>query len=104
MNRNYFVELKTGKKKVETRAAIVKYRNIKAGDRIEFVCGNERFSRVVRSVKIFKSLVSLLKKYRIADIMPDVRSFEDFQRSYYSYPGYKEKLKKFGIIALTFKK
>lgn len=103
-NAVFFRDIRTGRKKVETRAATVRYRNITAGDRIEFVCGEEGFSRTVKSATIFKDFKGLLKKYHMTDITPGIKSLEEFKHAYYGYPGYREKLKKFGIIALTFKK
>ena len=50
-NRDIFNAIKSGQKKVETRAATVKYKNIKEGDEVVFVCGKDKFSKQVGSVK-----------------------------------------------------
>ncbi len=42
INKDIFEAIKSGKKKVETRAATEKYRNIKAGDTVKLVCENEQ--------------------------------------------------------------
>ena len=47
-DRKNFLEIKRGDKWVETRAAIERYAQIKKGDKLIFVCGKERFSKVVK--------------------------------------------------------
>jgi len=42
----------------------------------------------------------MLKAISFKKIMPWVKSIADARKTYYSYPGYKEKIKKFGIVAL----
>lgn len=98
VNRDIFNSIKSGKKKVETRAATIKYRDIKMGDILIFVCGRDRFSRIVKNTRVFKSTDSMLGVFKVKDIMPDLSSKADLERAYYSYPGYKEKIKKFGLI------
>ena len=104
VNKDFFRTIKNGKKKVETRAATVKYQNIKPGDLVVFVCGKEHFSRTARSARIFKSVNAMLKIHKLTDIMPRAKSVKDLEKSYNSFPSYRKKLKKFGIIALEFKK
>lgn len=44
INRDTFQAIRVGTKKVETRAATIKYRDIKVGDVITFVCGPRSLS------------------------------------------------------------
>lgn len=46
-NKDIFLDIKSGKKTVETRAATVKYQDIKDGDLIILVCGKDRFEKTV---------------------------------------------------------
>lgn len=103
INRDIFEAVRVGKKRVETRAASLRYLNIKSGDVIDFVCGNSRFQKTVKRAAIFQSVFVMLKKYKIIDIMLTATSVEDLQKAYDSFLGYREKIKKFGIIALEFK-
>jgi ASC-1-like (ASCH) protein len=103
INRNIFLDIKSGKKSVETRAASERYKNVKAGDAIVLVCGKERFEKKVKKAKIFKSIKALLKIYPVKKIMPDFSTEKEMRGAYYSYPGYKEKIQKYGIIALELK-
>ena len=103
VNKNTFTEIKYGKKTVETRAATVKYRSIKAGDILVLSCGKERFEKKVKRAKIYKTISSLVRAYPIKKIMPKINSEKELREAYYSYPKYKEKIKKFGLIALELK-
>ena len=94
-----FNAIKSGKKKTETRAGSSKFINIKRGDTLVFVCGKEKFEKKVKKVKKFKDVSSLLKVYKPQDINPKTRNLEESEKMYYSFPGYREKIKKYGIIA-----
>ena len=100
VNRDIFEAILDGKKKVETRAATKKYIDIKTGDILVFVCGKERFEKEIKKVKIFKSISSLVKKYSPQEINPKAKSEKDLRDIYYSFPGYREKIQKFGIVAM----
>lgn len=102
-NRNIFEALRTGAKKVETRAATYRYKNLQNGDKVSFLCAGERLEKEVVSVAHFDSIDSLLKKYKPTDINPDTETKEQLVKMYHSFPGYEEKIKEFGIVALEFR-
>jgi ASC-1-like (ASCH) protein len=95
VDRSNFDTIKTGEKKIETRAASGRFGKIEKGDTLVIVCGKERLERKVKKVRIFKSLSALPRK----QIMPWTKNFAEMEKAYYSYPGYKYKIKKYGIIA-----
>lgn len=103
VNKDIFLDIKSGKKAVETRAATERYRYIKDGDLIVLVCGKEKFEKTVKKAKIFKTIKALVKAYPIKKIMPNISTEKELQDAYYSYPNYKEKIKKVGLIALELK-
>ena len=103
VNRDIFLDIKSGKKSVETRAATERYQNIKAGDIIVLVCGKERFQKKIKKARIFKSIRALIKTYPIKKIMPGMTTEKELREAYYGYPGYKEKIQKHGIVALELK-
>jgi ASC-1-like (ASCH) protein len=45
----------------------------------------------------------MLKKIPFKKIMPDLKSVTEVKKAYYSYPNYKEKIQKFGILAFELK-
>ena len=101
-DRDIFEDVRSGKKTVETRAAIIKFKNIKPGDAVVFICGKDRFEKKVKSVHAFKDIKSLLKNYKVKDIAPQLSTEDDLRKMYHSFPGYKEKIKRFGLVALEF--
>lgn len=87
-------------KTVETRAATEKYKNIKAGDGVCIICGKEVIVKYVKRVRYFRSIVSMLRAVPYRKINPLFSSVAAAERIYYGYPGYREKIKKFGLVAL----
>ena len=100
VDRAIFMAIKTGRKKIDTRAATVKLCKIKTNDTVVFVCGREKLKRKVKSARLFKSIAALLRCYRARQINPAISSAKELTKMYYSFPNYKEKIKKFGLIAL----
>ena len=70
-----------------------------AGDVLIFVCGKERFEKRVGGVSLFRSIDAMLKACRVEDIMPGRSIKKELAAAYDSFPGYKEKIKKFGLVA-----
>lgn len=99
-NEDIFEAIVSGKKKIETRAATERYRNIQKGDVIVLMCGKKKEQKTVKNVRIFKSISGLLKKYTPRQINPQYTTAREITDMYFSFSGYKEKIKQFGIIAL----
>lgn len=102
-DRWVFEAIKNGQKTVETRAAAPKYRKIKTGDCLVFVCGQDRLEKHVASVSLFASLDQLLAKIDLKEIMPSVSSRQEAEKIWYSFPKYREKIKKYGLVAWKLK-
>lgn len=103
INRDTFEAIRIGKKRIETRAATPKYSGISDGVSLVFVCGNDRFEKTVKKTEIFPSIGSLFKKHKPPAIDPKNKTVADGRKMYYSFPGYKEKIRKFGLIAWELK-
>lgn len=102
-DKEIFDAIKTGNKKVETRAATKKYKNIQAGDIVVFVCDKKKFRKTVKRVRHFRSVSAMLKVYKVKDIMPKLRTKKELEAAYHGYPHYREKIKRSGLVALEFK-
>lgn len=100
VDKDIFDAIRSGKKKVETRAATEKYRSIKAGDTLVLVCGKEKFEKRVKSAKIYKSITVLVKKYKPNELIPGLKTREELEAAYYNFPSYKEKIARVGLTAL----
>jgi len=103
-DKDIFEAIRTGKKKIETRAGTVKNAKIQKGDLLFFSCGKEKFERKVKGVESFASIDDLLQKYKPKQINPKLKTVEETYTMYYSFPGYKDKIKEFGIIAFALDK
>jgi ASC-1-like (ASCH) protein len=98
-NKETWSHIKKGNKKVETRAGTPKYQNVKAGDELILVCSGKRFSKKIKKVMKFKTIRALIKIYKPEIINPGVKTLKEMEAMYYSYPGYREKIKKYGVLA-----
>ena len=101
-NKDIFEMLRDGNKTIETRAATVKYRKLQAGEIISFSCDGSIFEKTIAKVTHFDSIGSLLKKYKPEDINPKLHTTEEIVTMYHSFPGYEEKIKQSGIVAIEF--
>lgn len=99
-NRNIFEAIRNGRKTIETRAASPKFSGIKTGDVILLKCGRDKIYKKIKHVKIFPNTLALIKQYKIKDINPFCKTKSDLDKMYNSFEGYKEKIKRYGIIAL----
>jgi ASC-1-like (ASCH) protein len=98
-DKKNFLELRGGLKSIETRAATARYRKIAKGDVLVIACGAQRLEKKVKRVRMFKSIDAMFKKIPYRKIMPSAESSAAAKKTYFGYPGYIEKLKKFGVIA-----
>lgn len=103
-DRAIFEDVRSGRKTVETRAATVKFRNIKPGDTVILICGKDKFEKKVRKAEIFKNIADLISKYKIKDIAPHLSTEEELRQMYAGFPGYGEKIAKSGLVALLLDK
>ncbi len=99
VNRDIFEAVRSGRKKIETRAATKKYAGIEAGDTVVLSCGRDRFEKRVTRAERFASVSAILRKYRPAAINPATRTAREARAMWSSFPGYKEKIRKCGLIA-----
>jgi len=103
VDRGVFDAIKSGRKKIETRAAIENYRKIKKGDTVIFVCEGKKIKRKVVNVALYKDIGVLFKNYKIKDVFASLKKISEVRKMYYSFPNYREKIKKFGLIILKLK-
>lgn len=103
VNRGIFEAIKTGKKKIETRAATEKYKKAVIGDKVCLVCGREKFVKRIVAAQIFPTVAALLKKYRPSQINPNIKTEAGLRKMYYSFSNYRDKIKKLGLVAWELK-
>lgn len=105
-NRIIFDQIKSGKKKVETRAlGFTKtgknFGNVQKGDMLLFMCGKSRLKKKVKKVQKFRTIEEFFKKVNQKLVWPHllVRTLENIKKQYYVYPGYRERIRKYGLVA-----
>lgn len=91
--------IKSGKKKVETRAAGPKYEHIKAGDTLILSCAGRKYKKHIRKVTKFRTLGAMFKVYDPEVIHPGIGGEKPLRAKYSSFTGYKERIKQFGMLA-----
>ncbi len=94
-----FDSIKKGEKTIETRAATPRYRKIETGDVLVFSCAGEKLEREVKKVSLFKNVDDMAGKIDYKKVQPFSGSLDEVKKVYYSFPGYREKIKGFGLIA-----
>ncbi len=98
-----FDSIKNGEKSIETRASTPKYQRIETGDTLIFVCKNEKLEKKVTKVNFYKTIDEMIKDINFKKIMPFINSVNEMKKTYYSFPNYKEKIKKFGLVSFELK-
>ena len=98
-DKKNFEEVRRKEKIVETRAATEKYRKVQKGDALLFVCGDDLIEKKVKKVALYMSIDSMLKSIPRTRVMPSTKNVQEMKVAYHSYPGYKEKIKKYGLVA-----
>jgi len=103
VDKKFFEIIKSGEKTIETRAATDKFHLIKTGDVLKFVCGRDILEKRVLKVYQFKSIDDLAKSLDLKKIMPLAAGLGEAKKIWYSFPNYKEKIKKHGLVAFELK-
>ncbi|MFA5047760.1 MAG: ASCH domain-containing protein [Patescibacteria group bacterium] len=95
--------IKNGQKKIETRAGLPEYFEIKARDLVNFICGDYACEKEIKNVSVFPSLNDLFKVYEPEQIDSSISTIEEMTAKYMSFPGYPERIEKSGIIVFELK-
>lgn len=103
VDKYVFDAVKSGEKTVETRAATDSFRRIEVGDILVFSCDGEKFEKEIKNIKIFRSVDEMVGKIDFKKVMPFISSVDEMKKVYDSFPGYRDKIKKLGLIAFELK-
>ena len=77
----------------------MKYHYLQPGDALLMLCGSDLVEKRIKKSLHFASVDQMLKQVDFKRILPSGRSVNDIQEIYSSFPGYKEKVRKFGLMA-----
>jgi ASC-1-like (ASCH) protein len=106
----YFELICCGRKKVEGRCGTDKYKGLKSGDSIIFVTESEggggkmlRQGAEVLEFIHYPSFQEMLLGEGLENCLPGIQHLEKGVEIYTSFPGYAQKEKEFGVVAIRFK-
>jgi len=85
---------------VETRAATDKFRRIRKGDTLVFVCGNEELEKKADTVEIYPAIDKMAQAVGVKPVMPFADSLAEMKRVYHSFPNYREKIRENGLVVV----
>jgi len=103
-----FAGIKSGGKTIETRAPDPSrpdkhYNSVQKGDLLVFVCEGEEITKEVTGVRLYKPWQEMFDHENLSEIQPETKSRQEAIEIYYGYPGYRQRLEKYGIIAIYLK-
>jgi ASC-1-like (ASCH) protein len=109
VDRLIFRAVVSGRKTLETRALNDStgpryYGNIAPGDLVLFTCGKARIRKTVGAVHRYRSVATLLRSENFKHIAPWASSKADAARMYATFPGYPERIRRYGIICFELKR
>ena len=111
VNLGLYDALLQGRKTVDTRAPFPAnpqkdYSRIREGDVLIFHAVDNNYNRMpelkymVSYATAYPSIEKMLEKESLNDIFPDVGSVEKAVKIWHSFPAYRERIKRYGIIAI----
>ncbi len=105
VDKSIFERIKKGEKTVETRALNddepekAYFGHIMAGDKVIFICDDKMIKKTVKSVRIYKDYNEYLDSEDLENIHGRGATKESARELHFSFPLYKDRLEKYGIVA-----
>eukprot|EP00731_Ephydatia_muelleri_P015413 Em0008g1133a len=102
LRQPYLQWIKEGKKTVEGRINTGLPARFRPGDEVVFFGGQNSVTVQVTKVDTFKSFQDMLQETTVGKCLPDYanRPVDDAVRLYRSFPGYADKERQFGVLAI----
>jgi len=111
---NVYDDLVSGRKKIETRAPEPdkpekNYESMSLDDILAFHAVDDKFKKIdelpilkfsVSSIRKYPCIKTLLANEGIKNVLPNASSVEEAIKVYYSFPEYKERIEKYGLVAI----
>ena len=98
----WFSYIRQGVKPVEGRQKTHTYKNIRAGDQINFTNGKESFVANVSEVREYPSIEDYLEDVTLDRALPGIKSIEEALNIYYRWTS-AEKIKQYGFLGIFVK-
>ena len=103
LQQKYFDAIKSGLKTAEGRPNSSKFKDLHPGDTISFTCvtTNEVIVCTVQVITLYQNFYEMLQAQGVHNMLPGVATIEDGIAVYENFPGYKERVKSDGVIAIA---
>jgi ASC-1-like (ASCH) protein len=99
----YFSQIREGLKTIEGRINSGQFKNLRAGETITFINGQREVRCKVEAKRIYKSFREMLTKEGVDKCLPDARNLEAGVNIYDRLPGFPERARQSGVVALQIK-
>lgn len=96
----YIHLIKGGQKRVEGRINTGVFKNISPGQQIRFYCRESEVNCEVVHVRRYSSFSDMLHGEGVRNILPNTSSVDAGVRLFHSFPGYAERSRRYGTIAI----
>lgn len=96
----YFDLIRSGQKRWEGRLKVGAAVGLSVGCKVTFSCGSSDLEMTVRSVREFRTFEDMLRELGVETLLPGVGSVSQGVAVYHGFPGYAEKERRFGVVAM----
>ena len=105
LSKPWYKLVKTGQKNIEGRIYDDKRKLLNVNDIIKFSDkeGKNVFSKKIIKLEIYKDFDSAIRRAKLKNILPGIRTYKEGVKIYHDIPSYKENAKKFGVILIYLK-
>lgn len=103
LGREYIAQIKSGEKTIEGRVNTTMFQNLRVGDNVVFYENRNPDNEVKCSIiakRKYTSFREMLTQEGVAKCLPKVKTLEEAVGIYDKIPGYNEKVKQFGALAI----
>jgi ASC-1-like (ASCH) protein len=100
LDEKWFNLIKSGDKSVELRVFDGERADYKLGDTLVFKCKNKEIQSIISGLIYYQSFEEALSEENYLRAIPDAASLEDALSVYHSYPNFKERAAKYGVVAI----
>lgn len=104
IKKQYFDFIANGKKTVEGRIYSHPFTKATKGDVVTFINQSQKVTCKITEIVKYKSFKDMLDKEGVRNCLPDISTVDEGVKIYHSIPGYEDKAKKFGVIAVRIEK
>lgn len=102
LKQQYFDAVKAGLKTVEGRLNRPRFKYLQPGMKISFTATNthEVIECTIVELIIYPSFEAMLTSAGLKNMLPEICTIAEGIALYESFPGYKEEVEKFGVLAI----